>query len=95
MSLKGVCQDWYWCNHPQRPLACKDNLGGQVLIHTLSELEQCRVNQLVQGLTLQRRIQTRVLLIKSQKQGFMQDQIIASHTCFSGHIDVNCLQGID
>ena len=24
------------------------------------------------------------------KQGFMQDQIIASHTCFGGHIDVNC-----
>ena len=23
-------------------------------------------------------------------QGFMQDQIIASHTCFGGHIDVNC-----
>ena len=23
-------------------------------------------------------------------QGFMQDQIIASHTCFSGHMDVNC-----
>ena len=23
-------------------------------------------------------------------QGFMQDQIIASHTCFGGHMDVNC-----
>ena len=23
-------------------------------------------------------------------QGFMQDQIIASHTCFGGHIDVKC-----
>ena len=23
-------------------------------------------------------------------QGFMQDQIIASHTCFGGHVDVNC-----
>ena len=23
-------------------------------------------------------------------QGFMQDKIIVSHTCFSGHIDVNC-----
>ena len=22
-------------------------------------------------------------------QGFMQDQIIASHTCFGGHMDVN------
>ena len=27
--------------------------------------------------------------IQSQ-QGFMQDQIIASHTCFGGHMDVNC-----
>ena len=23
-------------------------------------------------------------------QGFMQDNIIASHTCFDGHMDVNC-----
>ena len=23
-------------------------------------------------------------------QGFMQDHIIASHTCFDGHMDVNC-----
>ena len=23
-------------------------------------------------------------------QSFMQNQIIASHTCFDGHIDVNC-----
>ena len=23
-------------------------------------------------------------------QGFMQDQIIASHTCFGGQMDVNC-----
>ena len=23
-------------------------------------------------------------------QGFMQDKIIASHTCFDGHMDVNC-----
>ena len=23
-------------------------------------------------------------------QGFMQDQIIASHTCFGGHVFVNC-----
>ena len=23
-------------------------------------------------------------------QGFMQDNIIASHTCFGGHMDVNC-----
>ena len=25
-----------------------------------------------------------------QGQGFMQDKIIASHTCFGGHMDVNC-----
>ena len=24
------------------------------------------------------------------KHGFMQDQIIASHTCFGEHMDVNC-----
>ena len=23
-------------------------------------------------------------------QGFMQDNIIASHTCFGGHMDINC-----
>ena len=23
-------------------------------------------------------------------QGFMQDKMIASHTCFGGHMDVNC-----
>ena len=23
-------------------------------------------------------------------QGFMQDHIIASHTCFGGQMDVNC-----
>ena len=23
-------------------------------------------------------------------QGFMQDKIIASHTCFGGHMDVTC-----
>ena len=23
------------------------------------------------------------------KQGFMQDNIIANHTCFGGHMDVN------
>ena len=26
----------------------------------------------------------------SGQQGFMQNQIIASHTCFGGHIDINC-----
>ena len=29
-------------------------------------------------------------LYVSIKQGFMQDNIIASHTCFGGHMDVNC-----
>ena len=23
-------------------------------------------------------------------QGFMQDTIVASHTCFGGYMDVNC-----
>ena len=27
---------------------------------------------------------------QSAEQGFMQDKIIASHTCFGGHMDVNC-----
>ena len=40
-----------------------------------------------------------MLLIRSENlkwkhmngsQGLMQDQIIASHTCFGGHMDVNC-----
>ena len=26
----------------------------------------------------------------SLTQGFMQDQIITSHTCFGGHVDVSC-----
>ena len=25
-----------------------------------------------------------------EEQGFMQDKIIASHTCFGGHMDINC-----
>ena len=31
-------------------------------------------------------------LIKDRllEQGFMQDTIIASHTCFGGHMDANC-----
>ena len=33
-------------------------------------------------------ILTVVLLVSGQ--GFMQDKIIASHTCFGGHMDVNC-----
>ena len=24
------------------------------------------------------------------RQGFIQDPIIASHTCFGGHMDVSC-----
>ena len=27
---------------------------------------------------------------KGNAQGFMQDKIIASHTCFGEHMDVNC-----
>ena len=26
----------------------------------------------------------------TRHQGFMQDQFIASHKCFGGHMDVNC-----
>ena len=26
----------------------------------------------------------------SSDKGFMEDQIIASHTCFVGHVGVNC-----
>ena len=29
-------------------------------------------------------------LILHCTHGFMQDKIIASHTCFGGHMDVNC-----
>ena len=28
--------------------------------------------------------------LDSGMQGFMQDKIIASHTCFGGPMDVNC-----
>ena len=28
--------------------------------------------------------------VQHATQGFMQDKIIASHTCFGGHMDVNC-----
>ena len=30
------------------------------------------------------------LLCVLSARGFMQDNIIASHTCFGGHMDVNC-----
>ena len=30
------------------------------------------------------------VLLQGYNQGFMQDKIIASHTCFGGHMDVNC-----
>ena len=33
---------------------------------------------------------TSVQLNRSARQGFMQDNIITSHTCFGGHMDVNC-----
>ena len=29
-------------------------------------------------------------LVDSVLQGFMQDKIITCHTCFGGHMDVNC-----
>ena len=29
--------------------------------------------------------------LTSTNQVFMQDQTFASHTCFGGHMDVNCL----
>ena len=29
-------------------------------------------------------------VVIGDSQGFMQDKIIASHTCFVGHMDVNC-----
>ena len=33
----------------------------------------------------------RILLYKyGALQGFMQDPVIASHTCFDGHMDVKC-----
>ena len=32
----------------------------------------------------------RTMRIKNFTQGFMQDKIIASHTCFGGHMDVSC-----
>ena len=30
------------------------------------------------------------MTVVHEAQGFMQDKIIASHTCFGGHVDVNC-----
>ena len=30
-----------------------------------------------------------IFKLVAQLQGFMQDKIIASHTCFGGHMDVN------
>ena len=37
-----------------------------------------------------RRRSLRVRHMYSHQQGFMQDQIFASHTCFGGHVDINC-----
>ena len=33
---------------------------------------------------------SRITKTSPSDQGFMQDQIIASHTCFCGYMDVNC-----
>ena len=33
---------------------------------------------------------TNSLFYEIPLQGFMQDQIIACHTCFGGHMDGNC-----
>ena len=33
---------------------------------------------------------TVIIMPMDQVQGLMQDKIIASHTCFGGHMDVNC-----
>ena len=35
-------------------------------------------------------LHTAAVLLVTRCQGFMQDKIIASHTCFGGHMDVNC-----
>ena len=32
----------------------------------------------------------RLIVMLAYVPGFMQDTIIASHTCFGGHMDVNC-----
>ena len=29
-------------------------------------------------------------LVESSDQGFMQEKMIASHTCFGGYMDANC-----
>ena len=34
--------------------------------------------------------QAKLKVSLSGNHGFMQDQIIASHTCFGGHMDINC-----
>ena len=31
-----------------------------------------------------------IVILFINKQGFMQDKILSSHTCFGGHMDVNC-----
>ena len=41
---------------------------------------------LTSGVQLSRAEEITVLCL----QGFMQDEIIARHTCFGGHVDVNC-----
>ena len=32
----------------------------------------------------------RIMRSQGMRQGFMQDKIIVSPTCFGGHMDVNC-----
>ena len=47
----------------------------------------------VQTTTLERRaakLHVSLHTIYCGWQGFMQDKGIASHTCFGGHVDVNC-----
>ena len=39
-------------------------------------------------------VESRRLFTPTPGQGFIQDQIIASHTCFGGHMDVNCLASL-
>ena len=36
------------------------------------------------------RFDPKTILVNMLWQGFMHDQIIASHTYFGGHMDVNC-----
>ena len=46
--------------------------------------------QTQEGATVSSEVALSILHNITSDQGFMQDQIIASHTCFGGHMDVNC-----